>query len=39
MAAPLPARTLGFGASATASLLAKMTFTYGISERRDQMIT
>ena len=39
MAAPLPARTLGFGASATASLLVKMTITHGTSERRDQMIT
>ena len=39
MTASLPARTLDFGASATASLLAKMTITYGMSERRDQMIT
>ena len=39
MTAPLPARTLAFGASATASLLVKMTITYGMSERRDQMIT
>ena len=39
MKAPPPARTLDFGASATASLLVKMTITYGISERRDQMIT
>ena len=39
MTAPPPARTLDFGASATASLLVKMTITYGISERRDQMIT
>ena len=39
MTAPLPARTLDFGASATASLLVKMTITYGMSERRDQMMT
>ena len=39
MTAPPPARTLDFGASATASLLVKMTITFGISERRDQMIT
>ena len=39
MTAPLPATTLDFGASATASLLVKMTITYGMSERRDQMIT
>ena len=39
MTAPLPARTLHFGASATASLLVKMTITYGVSARRDQMIT
>ena len=39
MTAPPPARTLDFGASATASLLVKMTITYGMSERRDQMIT
>ena len=40
MTAPLPARTLGFGASATASLLVKMTITFGMSERRGyQMIT
>ena len=39
MSAPLPAGTLDFGASATASLLVKMTITYGMSERRDQMIT
>ena len=39
MTAPPPARTLDFGASATASLLVKMTITYGVSERRDQMIT
>ena len=40
MTAPLPARTLDFGASATASLLVNMTITYGgMSERRDQMIT
>ena len=38
MRAPPPARTLDFGASATASLLVKVTITYGISERRDQMI-
>ena len=40
MTAPPPARTLDFGASAaTASLLVKMTITFGVSERRDQMIT
>ena len=39
MTAPPPARTLDFGASATASLLVKMTITYGMSERHDQMIT
>ena len=39
MTAPLPARTLDFGASATASFLVKMTITHGMSERRDQMIT
>ena len=39
MTAPPPARTLDFGASATASLLVKMTITYGMCERRDQMIT
>ena len=39
MTAPPPARTLDFGASATVSLLVKMTITFGISERRDQMIT
>ena len=39
MTAPPAARTLNFGASATASLLVKMTITFGISERRDQMIT
>ena len=39
MTAPPPARTLDFGASATASLLVKMAITYGMSERRDQMIT
>ena len=39
MTAPPPARTLDFGASATASLLVKMTITYGMNERRDQMIT
>ena len=39
MTAPPPARTLDFGASATASLLVKMTITFGMSERRDQMIT
>ena len=39
MTAPPPARTLDFGASTTASLLVKMTITFGISERRDQMIT
>ena len=39
MTAPPPARTLDFGASATASLLVKMTITFGISKRRDQMIT
>jgi hypothetical protein len=41
MTAPLPARTVDFGASATASLLVKMAITFGMSERerRDQMIT
>ena len=39
MTEPLPARTLDFGASATASLLVKVTITHGVSERRDQMIT
>jgi len=39
MTAPPPARTLDFGASATASLLVKMTITFGMNERRDQMIT
>ena len=39
MTAPPPARTLDFGASATASLLVKMTITYGMIERRDQMTT
>lgn len=39
MTAPPPARTLDFGATATASLLVKMTITFGMSERRDQMIT
>ena len=39
MTAPLPARTLELGASATASLLVKMAITDGMSERRDQMIT
>ena len=39
MTAPPPARTLDFGASATASLLVKMTVTFGMNERRDQMIT
>ena len=39
MTAPPPARTLNFGASVTASLLVKMTSTYGMSERRDKMIT
>ena len=39
MTAPPPARTLDFGASATASLLVKMTITYGVFERRDQMTT
>ena len=39
MTAPPPARTLDFGASATASLLVKMAITYGISEQRDPMIT
>ena len=39
MTAPLLARTLDFGASVTASRLVKMTITYGMSERRDQMIT
>ena len=33
MTAPPPARTLHFGASATASLLVKMTIIYGMSER------
>jgi len=31
--------TLDFGASATALLLVKTTITFGMSERRDQMIT
>ena len=35
MTAPPPARTLDFGASATASLLVKMAITFGISKRRD----
>ena len=39
MTAPPPARALDFGASATASLLVKMTITFGMNERRDQMIT
>ena len=39
MTAPPPARTLDFGASATASLLVKMTITSGMSKRRDQMVT
>ena len=39
MTAPFPAKTLGLEASATASLLVKMTVTYGMSEPRDQMIT
>ena len=39
MTAPRPARTLDFGASATASLLVKITIAYRMSERRDQMIT
>ena len=39
MTAPLPARTLDFGTSAAASLLVKMAITFGMSERRAQMIT